>query len=46
MPYVTVGTDARGSVIWLVVHRGVTIECVSGERAIAVMEGLIKSAGQ
>lgn len=45
MPYVTVGTDSRGSVAWLVIHRDIVIECASGERAITVMNELIKSMG-
>jgi hypothetical protein len=41
MPYVTVGTDMRGSAIWIVVDRDIVIECPSGERAVRVMEHLI-----
>lgn len=43
MPYVTVGADARGSAVWLVVHRDIVVECVSGERAINVMKEMLKS---
>ena len=46
MPYVTVGTDVRGSACWLVIDRDVMIECVSGERAVAVMQELMKAKGQ
>ena len=46
MPYITVGTDERGSASWLVVHRDVVIACVSGERALAVMEELMTTKGQ
>ena len=45
MPYVTVGTDKRGSACWLVIDRDVVIECVSGERAVAVMQELMKAKG-
>lgn len=45
MPYVTVGTDARGSVCWLVIDRDVVIECATGERAITVMNALMKAKG-
>lgn len=43
MPYVTVGTDYRGSAIWLVVDRDVVIECASGHSAVTVMEHLLKT---
>lgn len=43
MPYVTVGTDMRGSAIWIVVDRDIVIECPSGERAVRVMEHLLLS---
>lgn len=46
MPYVTVGTDGRGSACWLVIDRDVVIECVSGERALAVMEELMIAKGE
>lgn len=46
MPYVTVGTDMRGSACWLVVDRDVVIECVSGERAVAVIQELMKAKHQ
>ena len=46
MPYITVGTDERGSACWLVIDRDVVIECVSGERALAVMEELMIAKGQ
>jgi len=45
MPYVTVGTDVRGSACWLVIDRDVVIECISGERALAVMKNLIIAKG-
>jgi len=45
MPYVTVGTDVRGSACWLVIDRDVVIECISGERALAVMKNLITAKG-
>jgi rhodanese-related sulfurtransferase len=45
MPYVTVGTDVRGSACWLVVDRDVVIECASGNRAVAVMQELMKTKG-
>lgn len=41
MPYVTVGTDYRGSVKWLVVDRDLVIECTCGHRAVEIMEHLL-----
>jgi hypothetical protein len=37
-PYITVGTDYRGSTVWLVIDRDIIIECMNGHRAIAVLE--------
>lgn len=45
MPYITVSTDVRGSAVWLVIDRDIVIECVTGARAIAVVEHLISSKG-
>ena len=45
MPFVTVGTDSRGSPAWLVIDRDIVVECVNGERALAVMRELIKAKG-
>ena len=45
MPFVTVGTDSRGSAAWLVIDRDIVVECVNGERALAVMRELIKAKG-
>jgi hypothetical protein len=42
-PYITVGTDYRGSTVWLVIDRDMIIECMSGHRAIAVLEHMIKT---
>lgn len=41
--YITVGTDHRGSAIWLVVSPDQVIECSSGHRALAVLEAMIIS---
>jgi hypothetical protein len=41
--YITVGRDMRGSGCWLVVTADQVIECVSGERALALLEAAIKS---
>ena len=45
MPYITVGTDVRGSAVWLVIDRDIVIECATGARAVAVIEHLITSKG-
>jgi hypothetical protein len=43
VPYITVGIDCRGSTAWKVVTADQIIECISGQRAVAVLEAAIKS---
>jgi hypothetical protein len=45
LPYITVGQDMRGSVCWLVVAQDQIVECLSGSRAVAVLEALLRSKG-
>lgn len=45
MPYVTVGKDARGSAVWLVVSNDMILECVSGSCAITIMQNILASKG-
>jgi hypothetical protein len=43
VPYITVSSDARGSACWQVVTTDQIIECVSGERALNVLQAAIKA---
>lgn len=44
-PYVTVGTDQRGSACWVVVGNGIMIECATGERALSELNAMLVSGG-
>lgn len=43
--FITVGRDYRGSVVWLAVAPGQIVECVSGHRAVAVLQAMAQSRG-
>ena len=45
MPYITVGTDARGSACWAVVGLGTIVRCYTGHHAIAVLEMMCSASG-
>lgn len=42
IPQLTVGLDARGSAVWLVVAKDIAIECANGSHATALLS-FIKS---
>lgn len=44
-PYLTVGTDDRGSACWIVVGLGCRIYCTTGQRALEILASLARSAG-
>ena len=45
LPYITVGQDMRGSACWLVITPDQIVECLSGSRAVAVLEAVLRSKG-
>lgn len=44
-PYLSVGTDERGSVCWEVVGTDLRICCCSGHRAMEVLRAVCRSKG-
>jgi hypothetical protein len=45
LPYITVGQDMRGSACWLVVTADQIVECLSGSRAITILQAAARSKG-
>jgi hypothetical protein len=43
VPYITVGVDCRGSTAWKVITADQIIECVSGHRAVAVLDAAVRA---
>lgn len=44
-PYIAVGQDERGSVVWRVISTDQIVECATGERANAVLLAMMLSRG-
>lgn len=44
-PYLTVGTDSRGSTCWFVVTKDMRLSCSSGVRAVELLRAVCKSRG-
>jgi hypothetical protein len=45
LPYITVGTDHRGSVCWKVIGADVAVRCYCGHRAVEILQMICKSKG-
>lgn len=44
-PFIAVGVDANGAVVWQVISAGETVMTHSGARAVAILEAMRRARG-